>query len=47
MAIKDKYRIERRYITNRNARSRMRLNQVRFVVSHETANNGADADDHL
>lgn len=46
MAVKDKYQIERRYITNKNARSRQKLSSVRFIVSHETANNGADADNH-
>ncbi|MFD1851241.1 N-acetylmuramoyl-L-alanine amidase [Oceanobacillus bengalensis] len=47
MAIKDKYLIERRYITNRIARSGGRINKVLFLVSHETANNVADADAHF
>ncbi|PAF19766.1 peptidoglycan recognition protein family protein [Terribacillus saccharophilus] len=48
MAIKDKYTIERKYITNKVARPRRKLTggTPSFLVSHETANNSADAHDH-
>ncbi|WP_430788512.1 peptidoglycan recognition protein family protein [Virgibacillus flavescens] len=48
MAIKDKYKIERRYITNELARSGEKLESgdPEFFVAHETANNGATADNH-
>lgn len=46
MAIKNKYSIERKYISNKNARSGLKLDKVRFLVAHETANNSADADAH-
>lgn len=47
MGIKDKYQIERKYISFGDSRSGQKLNRVLFVVSHETANNTADADDHF
>jgi N-acetylmuramoyl-L-alanine amidase len=46
MALKDKYRIERRYISKGKSRSGKKNNGVKFIVSHETANNSADADAH-
>lgn len=46
MAVKNKYKVERKYITNRKARSRSKLNGPRFLVAHETANNNAGADGH-
>ncbi|MFB1100926.1 N-acetylmuramoyl-L-alanine amidase [Terribacillus sp. JSM ZJ617] len=48
MAIKDKYAIEQKYITNKVARPRKKLtgSKPSFLVSHETANNSADAHDH-
>ena len=48
MAIKDKYKVERKYITNKLARGGKKLNSgtPRYFVAHETANNSADADAH-
>lgn len=48
MAIKDKYTIEQKYITNKVARPRKKLTggKPSFLVSHETANNSADAEAH-
>jgi N-acetylmuramoyl-L-alanine amidase len=48
MAVKDKYSIERKYVTNSKARSRAKLNggKPKYFVAHETANNTADADNH-
>src|SRR5690554_3479524 len=46
MAVKNKYKIERNYITNKLARSGQKNNGIEFVVSHETANNTAGADAH-
>jgi N-acetylmuramoyl-L-alanine amidase len=48
MAVKDKYSIERKYVTNSKARSKAKLNGGKpgFFVAHETANNSADADAH-
>ncbi len=46
MAIKDRYDIERNYVNNDYARSEEPIEAVEFIVSHETANNSADADDH-
>lgn len=48
MAIKNKYEIEQRYITNRLARSQEKLDsgEPDFFVGHETANNTATADGH-
>lgn len=46
MAVKNKYSIERNYINNQNARSRQKIDNIQFLVSHETANNTADADNH-
>lgn len=45
MAIKNKYKIERKYISNKKARGGQK-NNVKFLVAHETANNNADADAH-
>lgn len=45
MATKNKYKIERKYITNRLARSRQK-NNVKFLVAHETANNSTGAEGH-
>src|SRR5699024_12560429 len=45
MAIKDKYKVSRKYITNKLARGG-KNNNVKFLVAHETANNNADADAH-
>lgn len=45
MAIKSKYKVEQRYISNKKARGSQK-NNVKFLVSHETANNNAGADDH-
>jgi N-acetylmuramoyl-L-alanine amidase len=42
-----KYQIEQRYIRLGNARSGEKLTGPLFIVSHETANNSADADDHF
>lgn len=49
MAISNKYQIERRYIRKGDARSGAKLvkGKPTFIVSHETANNKADADDHF
>lgn len=49
MAIKDKYQIERHYISNKLARSGQKLTSgvPEFFVGHETANNTATADDHF
>src|SRR5690625_2695608 len=44
--VKNKYKVERNYITNTKARSKQR-NNVKFLVSHETANNNAGADNHF
>ncbi|KAB8126889.1 N-acetylmuramoyl-L-alanine amidase [Gracilibacillus oryzae] len=44
--IKNKYTIERNYVTNSKARSGLPINKVKFLVAHETANNTADADAH-
>ena len=48
MAIKDKYKVERKYITNKLARGGKKLvsGTPRYFVAHETANNSADADAH-
>lgn len=48
MAVKDKYTIERKYVTNKKARSGAKLNggKPKYFVAHETANNSADADAH-
>lgn len=46
MSVKDKYKIERNYVTNVLARSRQKINKVKFLVSHETANENANADAH-
>ena len=46
MAVKNKYKIERKYITNRLARSGQKISKVRYLVAHETANNSANADAH-
>ncbi len=46
MAVKNKYQIERNYISFGKSRSGQKINKVLFVVNHETANNNADADDH-
>lgn len=48
MAIKDKYTIEQKYITNKVARPRKKLTggKPSFLVSHETANNSANAEAH-
>lgn len=46
MAIKNKYQIERNYVTNRLARGRSKNNGIRFLVAHETANNNTGADGH-
>lgn len=48
MAIKDKYTIDQKYITNKVARPRNKLTggKPSFLVSHETANNSADAEAH-
>lgn len=46
MAIKNKYKIERKYITNKLARGGSKLKELRYFVAHETANNSADADAH-
>jgi N-acetylmuramoyl-L-alanine amidase CwlA len=46
MAVKNKYNIERNYVSNKLARSKHKLGKVRFLVAHETANPSADADDH-
>lgn len=43
--VKNKYKIERKYIENKLARSKQK-NNVNFLVSHETANNTASADNH-
>jgi N-acetylmuramoyl-L-alanine amidase len=45
--ISNKYQIERRYIKTGNARSGQSINRVRFIVSHETSNNTATADNHF
>lgn len=47
-AIKNKFKIERDYITNKLARSTIKLKQGKptFLVAHETANPTADAKDH-
>lgn len=47
MSISNKYEIERKYIREGNARSGQKLKDVRFIVSHETANSAADADNHF
>lgn len=44
--LKDKYLLERRYLTNKNARPQIKNLGVSFLVAHETANNNADADAH-
>ncbi|AUJ27021.1 Bifunctional autolysin precursor [Virgibacillus dokdonensis] len=44
--VKNKYSIQRRYVTNKNARPRIKNLGVEFLVAHETANNNADADAH-
>ncbi|NBJ71353.1 MULTISPECIES: N-acetylmuramoyl-L-alanine amidase [Clostridia] len=44
--LKNKYSIQRRYVTNKNARPRIKNLGVDFLVAHETANNNADADAH-
>ncbi|MFS0560151.1 N-acetylmuramoyl-L-alanine amidase [Terribacillus sp. 179-K 1B1 HS] len=48
MAIKNKYTIEQKYITNKVARPRKKLTggKPSFIVDHETANNSADAEAH-
>lgn len=46
MSVKNKYQIERKYVTNSKARSRQKINKVRFLVAHETANNSTGADGH-
>lgn len=48
MTIKDKYKIQRKYITNKKARGGSKLvgGKPSFIVSHETANNNANADEH-
>lgn len=46
MAVKDKYQIQRKYITNKLARGGSKLKELRYFVAHETANNSADADAH-
>jgi N-acetylmuramoyl-L-alanine amidase len=46
MATSKKYEIERQYIDIGKSRSGKKLEDVRFIVSHETANPTADADDH-
>ncbi|MFB1098185.1 N-acetylmuramoyl-L-alanine amidase [Terribacillus sp. JSM ZJ617] len=48
MAIKDKYSIEQKFITNKVTRPRKKLTggKPSFIVDHETANNSADAHDH-
>lgn len=43
--VKNKYKIERRYIENSLARSKQKSN-IKFLVAHETANNTANADNH-
>lgn len=49
MSISKKYAIERKYINKGKARSGQKLvkGEPTFIVSHETANNTADADDHF
>ncbi|WP_199689933.1 MULTISPECIES: peptidoglycan recognition family protein [Clostridia] len=44
--MKDQYSIERRYVSNKSARPRLKNLGVQFLVAHETANNNADADAH-
>nr|WP_217588661.1 N-acetylmuramoyl-L-alanine amidase [Lentibacillus saliphilus] len=44
--VKNKYSIERRYITNAIARPQVKNLGVEFIVAHETANNQADANAH-
>lgn len=46
VTISNKYQIERKYISLGQSRSGERINNVRFIVSHETANNNASAEDH-
>lgn len=48
MAIKDKYKVQRKYIKNKKTRSEQKLTKGKpeFLVSHETANEGATADEH-
>lgn len=46
VTLSNRYQIERRYISLGASRSGARINKVRFVVSHETANNNATAEDH-
>ncbi len=45
MAIKNKYKVERKYISNKKARSGNK-NNVKFLVAHETANNSTGAEGH-
>lgn len=47
MSVSQKYQIEQRYIRLGNARSGEKLTGPLFIVSHETANNSADAEDHF
>ncbi len=47
MTISNKYQIEQKYISFGNSRSGEKISKIRFIVSHETANNNADADDHF
>lgn len=47
MTISNKYQIEQKYIGFGNSRSGEKISKIRFIVSHETANNNADADDHF
>lgn len=46
MAIKNKYKVEQKYITNKLARGGSKLKELRYFVAHETANNSANADAH-
>jgi N-acetylmuramoyl-L-alanine amidase CwlA len=47
MSIANKYQIEQKYIKKGNARPGTKLVGPKFIVSHETANNTADADNHF
>jgi len=44
MTLSNKYQIERNYINLGKARSGQKINKVLFLVAHETATPGADAD---
>ncbi|OIJ12645.1 hypothetical protein BKP37_12640 [Anaerobacillus alkalilacustris] len=47
MAVKNKYQIEKRYISNLANRNQEKVIGPRYGAAHETANNSADADTHV